>query len=73
MGAAGRTWAFTPRRVGALEGVGREGRDLTQGLRRALWWPLQGGRAVGGDGGSLGTRTHGTALLQVGGDEGWSR
>lgn len=69
----GRTWAFTPSGLGALEGVGKEGRDLTQGLRSALWWPLQGGRAVGGEGGSLGTRIHRTALLQVGDDEGWSR
>lgn len=77
LGATGRTWAFTPRMVGAWEAaegvVGREGRDLTEGLTGALWWPLQGGQAVRGEGGSRGTRTQGTALFRVGDDEGWSR
>lgn len=34
---------FTLREVGAPEGCDKEGRDLTQVLTRALWWPLQVG------------------------------
>lgn len=29
--------------------VGREGRDLTQGLTGTLWWLLQGGQTFGGE------------------------
>lgn len=69
----GRTRAFTPRKVGVLEGWGKGGAGPYSGAHRLPLVAAAGRTDCRWPGQEPGTRVEASELVQIGNDGGWTR